>query len=175
MKALKIVRFGDISLRKKTKKVTVFNKYLHETIDRMKETLRKEKSGAALAANQVGISKSIIVVNYQNEEFELINPRITSSSGEQYEYEGCLSLPNFSGRVRRAKTVKVVFEDRNGSEKEIERTGPLAICFQHEIDHLDGILFIDRMEEKFVIRDADDTRLKVDDLLSLTKVSKEEA
>jgi peptide deformylase len=168
LKLRKITPFGDPALRSKTKTITVFNKNLHKLIDEMIAVLNAEKNGAALAANQVGIDKSIIVINYLGERFELINPLILESSGCQNEYEGCLSLPGYSGKVSRAKSVKVKYNDRNGIEHIVEKHGDLAICFQHEIDHLTGTLFIDKMQEKYVINDFDKSKLLVSDLLLLT-------
>ncbi len=163
-----------MELRKKTKDVTEFDKRLFGIIDALKATLRSTRNSAALAANQVGILKSIVVIDYNNEEFELINPKIVRTYGEQYEYEGCLSFPGFSGKVKRAYTVKIEYQDRNGVKKEVERSGPMALCFQHEIDHLNGILFIDRVEEGFLTNDEDDSKLNIDNLLVLTKVGKDE-
>ena len=174
MKTYKILHFGEIELRKKTKDVTEFDKRLFGIIDALKTTLRSTKGSAALAANQVGILKSIVVIDYENEAFELINPRIVSTYGEQYVYEGCLSFPGYSGKVKRAYTVKIEYQDRNGVKKEVERSGPMALCFQHEIDHLNGILFIDRVEDRFLTNDEDDSKLNIDNLLLLTKVGKEE-
>jgi len=168
MSAFKILQFGDKNLRQKTKNVTLFNKKLHETIDRIAITLESADNGAALAANQVGINKSIIVIKYLDEYFEFINPKIIASTGEQYEYEGCLSLPHFSGKVKRAKTVTVQYQNRNGEEQQVERSDRMAICFQHEIDHLSGILFIDKMGSEYVINDENNVRVKVSELIRLT-------
>jgi peptide deformylase len=168
IKLLKIRPFGDPILREATKTVKVFNKTLSETIDLMIDVLKSEKHGAALAANQIGINKSIIVINYQNEKYELINPKIIKTYGIQYEYEGCLSLPKYSGKVKRFYTVTISYLDRKGVDHQVEKSEDIAICFQHEIDHLYGILFIDHMDEEFVINDIDHSKLKVSDLLLLT-------
>ncbi|MFA7420082.1 MAG: peptide deformylase [Melioribacteraceae bacterium] len=145
-KKLKILVIGEPALREKAKAVTVFHKKLHALIDDMVETLDAREDGAALAATQVGIMKRIVVVDYRDEYFEMINPEIISSEGIKADSEGCLSLPGLSGNVPRALTVKVKYQDRFGVEHIVERSGALARCFQHEIDHLDGILYIDRME-----------------------------
>ncbi len=149
-KKLKILLIGEPALREKAKTVTVFHKKLHAQIDAMAETLNSREDGAALAATQVGIMKRVVVVDYRNEYFEMINPEITSSEGIETDSEGCLSLPGLSGNVARSATVKVKYQDRYGIEHLVERSGALARCFQHEIDHLDGILYIDRMSEEFV-------------------------
>jgi peptide deformylase len=146
-KKLKIVLFGNPVLRETAKPVTVFHKKLHSIIDSMKLTLDNRDDGAALAANQVGILKRITVIDYENEYFEMVNPEILESSGEDTNFEGCLSFPGFTGQVSRPDYVKVKFQDRFGKEFIIERKGNLARCIQHEIDHLNGILFIDRMKD----------------------------
>jgi len=171
MKKERIIFFGNPVLRDKAKPVTAFHKKLHALVDVMKFTLLNEDGAAAIAANQVSVLKRITVINYMDEYLELINPEIISSSGENVDSEGCLSLPGYSGNVRRAETVTVKFQDRNGKERTIERSGRMARCLQHEIDHLDGILFIDRMEEPFVTNG--ENRLAVEDLLKATSVKRE--
>lgn len=168
MKSADILWFGDPCLRQKTKEVIDFDKRIYNQIDNMWKVLRNTKNAAALAANQIGISKKLIVIQYQGEEFELINPEIISRSGEQYEFEGCLSFPGYSGIVKRSATVRIKYCDRNQNVLEVERSGPLAICFQHEIDHLQGILFIDKMIEDYLENDETQERIKVKDLLLLT-------
>lgn len=165
-KKFKILEIGDPVLRQKAKPVTVFHKKLHALIDAIVETLDDRDDGAALAATQVGIMKRIVVVDYKNEFFEMINPEIISMEGLESDTEGCLSLPGLSGIVPRAVTVKVKYQDRNGIEQTIERSGALARCFQHEIDHLDGILYIDKMEEEFVKRVDSEIQLSVEELKS---------
>jgi len=145
MKRLEILPFGDPVLRMRAAEVTVFRKNLHQTIDQMAYTLKKSDDGAALAAPQVGVLKRIVVVNALNEYLELINPVIIEREGEQDGPEGCLSFPSFFGRVVRSDRIKIRYQDRHGKPCELERSGFMARCFQHEIDHLDGILFIDRM------------------------------
>ncbi len=169
MKSGTIALFGDPALRVKAKPVTAFHKKLHRTIDGMKAVLLAREDGAALAATQVGIPRRIVVIDYLGEYIEMINPVITGSSGESDDFEGCLSLPGFSGRVTRARQVTVTFQDRNGNPVTIEREGPMARCIQHEVDHLDGILFIDRMEDEFVFNTATKTKLVVKDLREATQ------
>lgn len=159
-KTEKIVLFGDKNLRQLSTEVTVFNKKLYEKIDTMINTLRKNKNGAALAAPQIGINKKIVVVEYLGEYLEIINPKIIEASGEQYDFEGCLSLPRYIGKVRRNKKIIINYQDRYGEERTIERFNEMARCLQHEIDHLNGILFIDKMEEAFLINT--DTEEEVD-------------
>lgn len=172
MKKAKIIHFGDPVLRQKAEPVSVFHKKLHSVVDIIKATLLDADYAAALAANQVSILKSITVIDYCDEYFEMINPEIIDSSGESIGYEGCLSLPGYSGKVKRAEMVTVKYQDRNGKEITIERSGAMARCIQHELDHLNGMLYIDRMVDEFVIHDDNDTKLSVADLQRLTSVGK---
>jgi peptide deformylase len=167
MKKEKIVIFGEPVLRESAQPVTVFHKKLHALVDTMKNTLLSAENAAALAANQIGVLKRIIVINYMDEYFEMLNPEILSLSEESVvDSEGCLSLPGYNGNVRRALEVKAKFQDRYGKEIIVEASGPMARCIQHEIDHLNGILYIDRMEEQFVTDDND--KLSVEELLKKT-------
>jgi peptide deformylase len=169
MKKERIVQFGDPVLREIAQPVQVFHKKLHAVIDAIQYTLKHEDGGAALAANQVSILRRIVVIDYCGEYLELINPEILGSSGESVEEEGCLSLPGYFGRVKRAEQIKVRFQDRAGVERIIERGGAMARCIQHETDHLNGVLFIDRMDEQYVSNGKEN--IAVEDLLNLTKKS----
>lgn len=164
----KIVHFGDPVLREKAKPVTVFHHKLHELVDSLTDTLFRSDDGAAIAAPQIGVSKRIVVIDYEDEFLELINPEILSSSGEQSGYEGCLSFPGFIGTVPRAETVSVKYQDRNGNEITIERSGNMARCLQHEIDHLDGILFIDKVTDKFVVHQDTNEKIKTSEAVDLS-------
>jgi peptide deformylase len=171
MKKEKIALFGDTVLRETASPVKVFHKKLHLLIDAMKYTLDATDDAAALAAPQISVSKRITVIDYLGEYIEMVNPEILEMHGEETAYEGCLSLPGFSGAVKRAYTVKVKFQDRHGKEKVIERSGAMARCIQHEIDHLDGILYIDRMSDEYVRNDEKKSLLSVRDLRRLTPVT----
>ncbi|MGE5398984.1 MAG: peptide deformylase [Ignavibacteriales bacterium] len=164
---LKIVLFGDPVLREVAKPVTVFHHKLHALIDSMAGTLFRRDDGAALAAPQVGVLKRIVVIDYENEYLELINPEITASGGKQKGFEGCLSYPGYIGSVPRFETVTVKFQDRDGNEHIIERSGNMARCLQHEIDHLDGVLFIDRMDEDFLTHSDTDEEVSLEAALGL--------
>lgn len=144
-----IVKFGDDVLRKKCRPVTVFDARVHALIDDMRETLVKEQ-GAGLAAPQVGVLRRIVVIDVRdtNGIIELINPEILSSSGSQTGDEGCLSNPGVMCKVTRPNVVTVKAQDRNGNEFTLTGEGMLARAFCHEIDHLDGVLFVDRVEEQ---------------------------
>lgn len=164
-----IIHFGDIHLRAICSKVEVFHKGLHNKIDILADTLERTGGGAALAAPQISLLKQIIVINYHGEYFELVNPEIINGYGERSEYEGCLSLPGFFGKVKRYVKVKVKYQDRTGDSHIIEVENQMARCFQHEIDHLNGILYIDRMSDEFVFNDETNEKIPVKHLLELTK------
>ena len=142
----------DPALYKKCRPVTEFNPRLHQLLDDMKETLSQE-NGVGLAAPQVGVLRRVVIVLETNvpegeEEYmiELVNPEISESSGEQFGAEGCLSVPEEYGLVRRPMHVKVRAQDRNGESFEVEGEGLTARCFCHEIDHLEGIIFTSKCE-----------------------------
>ncbi len=145
-----VVTIPDGVLRKKAHKVTNFDKDLTTLVDDMFETMRKAP-GVGLAAPQVGISQKVIVVEYAEEEdkkpksFAVINPEIIKTSAEtELGIEGCLSIPNLVGEVERFSAVVVKGSNQMGKPVRIKANGWLARIFQHEIDHLDGILFTDR-------------------------------
>ncbi len=141
----KIVTKEDPLLRKQAKPVKEVDDKVIKIIDDMFETMYATDTGVGLAAPQVGILKQIIVIDTQDEEpFALINPEIISSEGETDSEEGCLSCPEEYGIVKRAEKVKIKALNENGEEIEIEAEGFLAIVLQHEIDHLKGVLFIDK-------------------------------
>lgn len=143
MAALKIVEIGEPVLRQKCREVTVINKKIKKLLDRMKETMYKA-NGVGLAAPQVGVSKRIVVVDAGEGFWELINPEIVFQEGEEVDVEGCLSIPGVAGEVNRAARVRVRALDRDGQQQVISAQGLGARALQHEIDHLDGILFIDK-------------------------------
>ncbi len=132
------------ALRKKSREVNGINKHILALLDDMKETLAVE-DGVGLAAPQVGVLRRIAIVNYNDQLYELINPRILSGSGEAIEEEGCLSVVGQRGKVKRPEKITVTYIDRNGKRQKQEITGITARVFCHEIDHLDGILFVDKM------------------------------
>lgn len=140
----KVVMMGDELLRKKSKPVRVFDEYLWDLLDDMKETMR-HKNGAGLAAVQVGILKRVVVVEANNMFIELVNPVIVKERGEDIEEEGCLSVGTMTGRVKRPMEVTVVAQDRYGYNFTLTGEKFLARVLCHEIDHLDGVLFVDKM------------------------------
>ena len=146
MALLKIRKVGDPVLRSKAKEVVKLNAQVIDLLDNMAETMYKAP-GAGLAAPQVGVLQRIIVVDVNDENglIELINPEIIRTSEEQTVLEeGCLSIPAAAYNVIRARQVKVKGLDRKGREVIIEAEGYLARALQHEIDHLDGVLLIDK-------------------------------
>ncbi|SDY57789.1 peptide deformylase [Thermoactinomyces sp. DSM 45892] len=149
MSVRNIVQIGEPILKEKAKPVTKFHARLHKLLDDMAETMY-DANGVGLAAPQVAISKRVIVVDIGDQLYEVINPEIIEKRGEQFNPpEGCLSIPNLLGEVRRADYIKVVGQDRNGHSIEIEADGFLSRAFQHEVDHLNGILFPDVAERVF--------------------------
>ncbi|KAB3535234.1 peptide deformylase [Alkaliphilus pronyensis] len=143
--AIRIIRQDDDPvLRKKAKRVEKIDDRIHLLLDDMAETMY-HADGVGLAAPQVGILKALIVIDIGDGLIELINPEVIEEDGEQCDNEGCLSLPGKSGKVIRPDRVKVKGLDRNSKEIIIEGSGLLARAICHEIDHLNGILFIDRV------------------------------
>lgn len=152
--AMRNILTGDEPrLRKKSRPVTEFNDRLHELLDDMRETLLKA-DGVGLAAPQVGVLRRVVLVldinieaeNDEDKLIELVNPEIIEVSGEQTGAEGCLSFPGQYGIVTRPDTVTVKAQDRYGKEFTVTGFGLTGRCFCHEIDHLDGIVFLDRAE-----------------------------
>lgn len=144
-----IVKYPDPILQRPTEKITEFNDELRQLADDMFESMYKA-AGIGLAAPQIGLSKRITVIDLSNKEnpaekIILINPEIVEKEGRQYAEEGCLSLPDIREKVSRASRVKVRAQDLQGEWFELEGTELLARAFQHEIDHLDGILFLWRL------------------------------
>ena len=139
-----IVKDGDPVLRKICRSVISFDEKLATRIDDMLDTMY-EANGVGLAAPQVGILRRICVIDVGNGPIELVNPAIISEEGEQIGDEGCLSIPGQSGLVKRPLRVKVKAQDRNGKTFEVSGEGLLARAFCHEIDHLNGILYKDKV------------------------------
>jgi peptide deformylase len=148
MPLMPIVKFGDPVLRKKTADVPQIDDDLMRTISDMFRTMYAAP-GIGLAANQVGLSRNMAVIDIQpggqKNPIVIINPVIEERSGAIYEEEGCLSVPGFGGKVKRAAKVRVRALNEHGLPVLIEGEGLLARCLQHEIDHLNGKLYIDRL------------------------------
>lgn len=143
----KIIELGqDEILRKKCRPVEKFDDRLHALLDDMAETMYAA-DGAGLAAPQVGLLKRCVVIDVGEGLIEMVNPEIIETEGEMTVVEGCLSVPGRSGRVVRPEKVTVRAQDRNGNFFEKTGEGILAVCMCHETDHLDGIVYVDKMIE----------------------------
>ncbi len=141
-----IRKIGDDVLRKKCRNVDVIDDRIKTLVKDMFETLEKA-DGAGLAAPQVGVLKRIAVINIDGFKQEIINPEIIAESGEVSDVEGCLSVPGKWGMVTRPETVVVSAQNLAGETFEVTAQGMLAKCLCHEIDHLDGVLYVDKVTE----------------------------
>lgn len=135
----------DEVLRKKAKEVVEVNDKIRLLLDDMMDTLHDRKNGAALAANQIGILRRLVVIDYEGYYLKLVNPVIIDEKGEQDCIEGCLSFPGVFGETKRPMRVKVEALDENGEKLKYEFEGEMAKCICHEVDHLDGIVFTDKV------------------------------
>jgi peptide deformylase len=161
MSIRKIITVPDPVLRKKARKVTDFGTELQILIDDMIETMR-EAPGVGLAAPQVDVSQRVIVVEFGDEEDEtipsklytLVNPEISRASEDTVAgTEGCLSIPGFAGDVERTESITIRAQNRFGKSVRIKANGWLSRIFQHEVDHLDGVLFTDRASRVFALEE----------------------
>lgn len=149
---LTIVEYPDKRLKEKSKIVEKFDEELHKLLDAMYDSMI-ESRGIGLAAIQVGHAKRVLLLNIPDENdeqsrealIEMINPIITINEGETIYQEGCLSVPSFYEDISRFERVCVNYQDREGNTKTIEAEGLLSVAIQHEIDHLNGVLFIDKL------------------------------
>jgi peptide deformylase len=144
-----ILRYGDEVLHQPAATVAEITADIHQLIDDMVQTMYAAP-GIGLAATQVGVALRIFVADVSSghnasDLVTFINPQIIEATGSQYEEEGCLSVPGFNATVARPARAVVKGLDRDGQEQVVEGTGLLARCFQHEMDHLDGTLFVDRL------------------------------
>ena len=141
-----IITQGDVRLTKKCHAVTEFGQRLWDLLDDMRETLIESK-GVGLAAPQIGIMRRVVlVINDEDEILELVNPEILETEGEQTGPEGCLSVPGKFGMVTRPYYVKVKAQDRNGNWYEAEGEELTGRCFCHELEHLDGHLYVEHID-----------------------------
>jgi peptide deformylase len=145
MALLNILRYPDPRLHKVAKPVAIFDDKLGKLLDDMAETMYEAK-GIGLAATQVDVHNQVIVIDVSeghNERLEIINPRLLDSTGQVIGDEGCLSVPDIYDKVQRAEWIKVEAYNRHGERFELETDGLLAICIQHEMDHLQGKVFVE--------------------------------
>ena len=140
-----ILVVGNIVLRQKAKRVSQFDRTLQRLIDDMIETMRAAP-GVGLAGPQIGVPLRLAVIEVDDQVTVIINPEIVKRSGEVELDEGCLSVPGFWGKLHRSEKVTVKARNRDGREFRVSAEGLLGQALQHEIDHLDGMLYIDRME-----------------------------
>ncbi|MBI1863653.1 peptide deformylase [Candidatus Woesebacteria bacterium] len=156
---LKITDVKDPKLRLKSKPVIKFDKKIRQLISNMRETLiaQKDPEGVGLAAPQVGKSIRLFIIDYRKEKKVIINPEIISVSKEKKApktknkdsiLEGCLSLPHYYGPIKRSQKIKIKYQNLDGKLVSEEFTGFIAQIIQHEIDHLNGVLFVDRILEQ---------------------------
>ena len=145
MGILTILEFPDERLRKKAETVKVVDRKIKQLVEDMLETMYFSK-GIGLAANQINVQQRVVVIDVSEEKnvpLCLINPVILEKNGVKESEEGCLSVPGFFENVTRAEHIKIKALDRDGQVFELEATDLLAVCIQHEMDHLDGKLFVD--------------------------------
>lgn len=155
MATRRIVEIGDEKLRKHAKKVEKFDLRLRILLKDMADTMYKAE-GVGLAAPQVGILKRVVVVDVGEGLIELVNPEIIHAEGEQTGPEGCLSVPGRSGVVTRPEKVVVRAQNAQGEPIELTGEGFLARAFCHELDHLEGVLYVDKMEREIFPEDEED-------------------
>ncbi|NLW23167.1 MAG: peptide deformylase [Tissierellia bacterium] len=154
--AIRQIRYeGDPILRKVSREVTEINDRIITLLEDMIDTMY-EYEGVGLAAPQVGVLRRVVVIDIGEGPIKLINPEIIEEEGEIIDVEGCLSIPGRAGNVKRPEKVKVKYLDESGEEKIIEGTGLLAKALCHEIDHLNGILYIDKMIEEVELDEDED-------------------
>ena len=158
MAVLKIRTNPDPVLRRKAKKIASVDDSIRKLIDDMIETMR-EAYGVGLAANQVGVPLRIVVIQVPEQEaLVLVNPVIVETKGERMVIEGCLSVPGYQAEVPRAESVRVQARDRNGKLFRKRGTELLAQAMQHEIDHLNGVLYIDYLKDKSQLLKTDSVK-----------------
>jgi len=167
-----ILPFGDPILRKNAKPVDVLNEKTIKHLNDMRETLYATEGRAGLAAPQIGILRRLIVMDCGEGLIELINPEIIEMNGEQMGTEACLSFPGYFGFVKRANQVKVKSLTRTGETIILDSEGYLARCIQHEIDHLNGVLFVDHVKESWLYHEETNHKIELWDVIKLSKDSK---
>lgn len=170
-----VIVYPDKRLKNVSKEVTVFDAALHELLDDMYDTMI-ESNGIGLAAIQIAVAKRVLILCIPDEEgeqthddlLEVINPKLSNQQGTTVYQEGCLSVPNFYEDVERYEKLTLSYQDRHGNEKSLEAEGLLSVAVQHEIDHLDGKLFIEKLS--YIRRKKFDKEYK-----KLLKAKKKEA
>jgi len=185
-----IVTYPDPVLKERCTDVQVFDAELHRLLDDMADTMGVA-DGIGLAANQIAVTLRLFVMDVplgsrdsddesdRTGRIEVINPRITAARGETRYEEGCLSFPGVNEVVTRASEIDLTFQDRTGNEQQLTARGLVAICIQHELDHLDGITFLDRLsplKRRIALRDyLRDNREQIEDAEHKAKVRSKRA
>ena len=148
MTVLPIKTLPEPVLRQKAKRVGTIDASIKKLVADMQETLHDDPGRVGLAAPQIGVSLRVVVIGMPDEEdMILINPEIIKKKGERTVSEGCLSIPGYMGKLNRAETVTAKWHNLNGKEERVKAEGLLAQALEHEIDHLNGWLYIDHMED----------------------------
>ncbi len=166
-----ILVVGNPVLHQKAKRVSQVDRAIQRLIDDMIETMRAAP-GVGLAGPQVGLPLRLAVIEVDDEVTVIVNPEITKLVGEVELDEGCLSVPGFWGTVKRAEKVTVKAKDRNGKDFRITAEGLLAQALQHEIDHLDGMLYVDRMESLDKLKRSEPIRKREADEIAAEEAAK---
>ncbi|MCS7183782.1 MAG: peptide deformylase [Patescibacteria group bacterium] len=148
-----ILTYPNNFLKKKTKSVNYFDKNLNEIVKKMKKII-VENNGVGLAANQIGLDMALFVARPKDKFYIFINPKILKGWEEEVKEEGCLSLPNKWGLVKRFNKIYLEYQDMRGKKKKLKTSGLLAHIIQHEVDHLNGILFINKAIEIYDLKNG---------------------
>jgi peptide deformylase len=165
-----IVFLGDPRLRLRGEPVDSFGKYLHELLDDLTETMR-DAPGVGLAAPQLGEAKRACVIEVEGQLHELVNPEIVRAAGDDHDLEGCLSIPGYVAYVTRRERVWVVARNRYGRKIKVAGSGVLGRALQHELDHLDGKLYIDyldSLDELIAVGPSDEADSESDEIREAT-------
>ena len=162
MAVLPIKTLPEPVLRQKAKKVTSVDKSIKKLVADMQETLHADDGRVGLAAPQIGVSLRVVVIGMPDEEdMIMINPEIIKTRGERQVTEGCLSIPGYMGELKRAEQVTAKWHDLDGREVRVKAEGLLAQALQHEIDHLNGTLYIDHMENRDDLRKIESDEVEI--------------
>ncbi|SDT44548.1 peptide deformylase [Paenibacillaceae bacterium GAS479] len=167
-----ILPFGDSALRSRCRDADLADPRTHKYLDDLRDTLYDKEGRAGLAAPQIGILRRLIVMDCGEGIIELINPQLLYATGLQTGSEGCLSLPGYYGSVNRAEKVRIRTLNRAGETVELEAQGYLARCIQHEMDHLDGVLYVDHVRDGWLLEEHTGRRVPLPPFLAMSRGSR---